>query len=205
VRDPEALRDRLAALPDLLRSDLAFTRYFVARALATMGRMALPFYALHAKQVIGLSGETLGALSTAFLLAQTGTNPLWGGLADRSGFRRVFLVSLGVWILATAGIVWSQDLMGFATAFAVLGAGLGGFQLSAQNLVLEFGSRDDLPMRIGVANSASELVGAIGPLVAGALASLLSYDAVFGCSIAFQLGAIVIVLAYVDEPRHRAS
>ena len=36
VRTPETLSNRLRALPSLLRSDLAFTRYFLARALATM-------------------------------------------------------------------------------------------------------------------------------------------------------------------------
>jgi len=204
VREREILRERMRALPELLRSDPAFTRYFVARALATMGRMSLPFYALYAKQLIGLSGETLGVLSTSFLLAQTGTNLLWGWMADRTGFRLVFLVSLGVWILATGGLFVAHDLADFAVVFAVLGTGFGGFQMSAQNLVLEFGERDDLPMRIGVANSASEFFGAVGPLVAGAIATLSSYSAVFACSIAFQLGAMAIVVRYVDEPRHRA-
>ena len=59
-------------------------------------------------------------------------------------------------------------------------------------------------MRIGEANSASELVGAIGPLLAGAIAVFVSYGAVFALSVAFQAGAIAIVLRYVDEPRHRS-
>jgi len=203
VKARESLPERLRALPTLLRSDLAFTRYFLARAMATMGRMALPFYALSAKGSIGLSGETLAVLSTTFLLSQTLTNLAWGWLADRTGFRLVFLWSLMVWIAATAGALFSTELTHFAVVFGVLGIGFGGFQLSAQNLVLEFGHRDDLPMRIGVASSASELVGAVGPLLAGALAALISYDAVFACSIAFQLGAIAIVVGYVDEPRNR--
>lgn len=204
VREPQPLRDRIRAVPVLLRSDLGFTRYFVARALATMGRMSLPFYALYAKDLIGLSGEMLSVLSVSFLLSQTGTNLAWGWLADRVGFRIVFLASLVVWVVATLGVFASTDLAHFAAVFAVVGAGMGGFQLSAQNLVLEFGERDDLPMRIGIANSASELIGALGPLLAGGLAALVSYDAVFVCSVVFQLAAIGIVAAYVDEPRHRA-
>lgn len=203
VREREALRDRLTALPDLLRSDVAFTRYFLARALATMGRMSMPFYALHAKDLIGLSGETLGTLSTCFLLAQTLTNLGWGWIADRTGFRLVFLMSLAVWIVATVGIFGAVEPVHFAVVFAALGAGFGGFQLSAQNLVLEFGDRDDLPMRIGVANSASELVGVIGPIAAGVIAAFSSYGAVFVCSIVFQVAAFAIVVGYVDEPRLR--
>jgi predicted MFS family arabinose efflux permease len=88
--------------------------------------------------------------------------------------------------------------------FAALGAGLGGFQMSAQNLVLEFGSRRNLPMRIAIANSAAELVGAIGAVLGGLLVAALSYVAVFWIAIAFQLAAIGVVVVFVDEPRRRS-
>ena len=87
--------------------------------------------------------------------------------------------------------------------FGALGAGLGGFQMSAQNLVLEFGSRHNLPMRIAIANSASELVGAVGAVLGGLLVAALSYVAVFWIAIAFQVAAIAVVVFFVDEPRRR--
>jgi MFS family permease len=89
--------------------------------------------------------------------------------------------------------------------FTGLGAGLGGFQMSAQNLVLEFGRREDLPMRIAVANSASELVGAIGPVVGGLLAATAGYPAVFWTAISFKAAAVVIVAWRVPDPRHADS
>ena len=58
-------------------------------------------------------------------------------------------------------------------------------------------------MRIAVANSAAELVGAVGPLLGGALVALWSYTAVFWTAIAFQLAAVFVVLRFVDEPRRR--
>ncbi len=75
--------------------------------------------------------------------------------------------------------------------------------LSAQNLVLEFGEREDLPLRIAVANSASEFVGAIGPLLGAVIALSWSHEAVFCIAIAFQLASILIMLLFVDEPRRR--
>jgi MFS family permease len=87
--------------------------------------------------------------------------------------------------------------------FVGLGAGLGGFMLSAQNLVLEFGSREDLPMRIAVANSAAELVGAVGPILGGLLATVWTYEGVFWLAISFQLAAVVLVALFVVEPRRR--
>jgi MFS family permease len=204
LRAPSKLSSRLRDLPALLRSDRPFTIYFSARALATMGRMAVPFYILFAGTRIEVSGSVLGQLSLAFLLAQTSTNLLWGWIADRRGFRLIFLMSLGLWMFSALLLMQSFDLESLMVVFAGLGAGQGGFMMASQNLVLEFGAREDLPMRIAVANSASELVGAIGPLLGGVLAMLWSYELVFWIAIAFQLAAIALVMRFVDEPRHRA-
>jgi hypothetical protein len=61
-----------------------FTRYFAARALATMGRMAMPFYILHEGHTAALSGATLGILTFAFTLSGTFSNLIWGPLGDRT-------------------------------------------------------------------------------------------------------------------------
>jgi MFS family permease len=214
VRIPVALASRLRDLPALLRSDRAFTYYFLGRALATMGRMAVPFYILYVGDVIGVvnergssipSGAAIGILSTAFIIANSVTNFGWGLIADRTGFRLVLLISLGVWITGAMGIMAATNLPEFTLCFVGVGAGMGGFQMAAQNMALEFGSRADLPLRIAVANSAQEFVGFLGPLLGGVIAVTFSKQSVFWVAIAFQLSAIVVVLLFVDEPRHRTD
>ncbi|MAE93122.1 MAG: MFS transporter [Deltaproteobacteria bacterium] len=204
VRTPSRLGSRLRELPELLRRDPGFTRYFLARALATMGRMSIPFYVLYAGQRVELDGATQGLLTTAFVLAWSGGNLLWGEIADRTGFRAIFVASLLLWIASALVLLAAGDQRSVLVFLMVgLGAGFGGFQMSSQNLVLEFGSRANLPMRVAVANSASELVGVIGPLIGGLIAAFVSYEAVFWVAIAFQAAAVVWVLAAVPEPRHR--
>jgi len=203
VREPSKVLDRLRELPELMRADRAFTRYFLARATATMGRMAVPFYWIYADKRMGLSGRELGDLTGVFVLSLSVTNLGWGLLADRRGFRFTFLMALVLWILSAVLLLGTDERAGLWLVFGALGAGLGGFQLSAQNLVLEFGSRQNLPMRIAVANSASELVAAVGALSGGVIAALLSYPALFGTAIAFQLVALTVVLFGVPEPRYR--
>jgi len=205
VREPSQVRERLRQLPALLRSDPAFTRYFLARAMATIGRMAVPFYVLYARDRVGLGGEELGAISGAFIIAQS-LGPLLGGfVADRRGFRFVFLLALSTWMLAVVLLMNTQSAAGLVGVFAALGAGIGGFQMSAQNLVLEFGSRRNLPMRIAVANSASELVAAVGAVAGGLLTLLVSFPAIFWTAIGFQAAAFATVLFFVDEPRNRRA
>ena len=213
IREPEPpdlpprsqLADRLRDLPALLREDRAFSAFFLCRALATMGRMAAPFYILQAEEAIGLTGTTIGLLSMAFVFSTSVANLAWGLLADRAGFRLVFILSLALWAGAVVALMFSTTLAAFLLVFLAIGTGMGGFQMSAQSIVLEFGSRGDLPLRIAVANTAQELVGAIGPLLGGVLAVTAGRDWVYVVAILFQLAAIAVVLARVDEPRHRAA
>ena len=197
----QSLAGRLKGVPALLADDPAFARYFVARALATMGRMALPFYILYAGSAMALTGTNLALVTVAFTLAGTVSNLLWGSLGDRYGFRLVFLVAVGVWLGATLALVVTTGLWASVVVFAFIGAAAQGFQHASVNLTLEFGHRHDLPMRIAIANTAAELAGALGPLAGGLLAYALGYGAVFAASSAFLVIGGAIVALSVAEPR----
>ncbi len=211
VREPEpptiraraTLGGRLHDIPMMLKADPALARFYLAAGLAALGTMAVPFYILYAGERIGLSGATIGILSTAFLLAQTTTNLLWGSLADRFGNRLVFILSVATWGAATVLLLAVDTLWPLAIAFAGLGAGQGGFQNSNQNIIVEFGARDDLPMRIAMLNTATSLMHAAGPLLGGVIAYAISFDALFALSIAVLLAAVLTMIFLVDEPRKR--
>lgn len=210
VREPEppnlrartGLLRRLGEIPTLLREDPAFSTYVVARALATMGRMAAPFYILFAGMTIGLSGQVLGILTMAFTLAGTFSNLAWGALADRHGFRLALLLSIGLWIMASLALLASAGLIVTTLVFIGIGAAFQGFQQSAMNLTLEFGQRDELPMRIALANTASEMAGTIGPLLGGVLAAAFGYPTVLAASIGFLGMGGWMLIRHVPEPRH---
>ncbi|MBT4519034.1 MAG: MFS transporter, partial [Halieaceae bacterium] len=131
-----SLLRRLSQIPQLLREDPAFTRYFLARALTTMGRMALPFYILYAGQTIGLTGTTLATLTIAFTLAATVSNLAWGYLSDRNGFRFSFLLSVALWIGATVGLLISREFYVVVIIFAGIGAAQEGFRIASINMTL---------------------------------------------------------------------
>lgn len=213
VREPEpptlkpisTLLNRLREVPALIREDSVFARYICARAIATMGRMAAPFYIIYASADIGLTGQTLGVLTFAFTFAGTLSNLVWGSIADRTGFRTVFLASLGIWIGATLVLMQVSGLWLTAVAFVGIGAAFQGFQNASMNMTLEFGTRQDLPMRIALANILAESAGAIGPLVGGLVAGWFSYQAVFWVSISFLTAGALITLCFVPEPRRHSG
>ncbi len=203
VRPRSRLWSRVRELPDLLRSDIAFSYFFIARALGSLGMAAVPFYALYAGKWIALSGMNLGYLSLAFLLSQTMSNLGWGWIADRRGNRLVFLLSVGLWLASALALMMSASLPVFLLVFCGLGAGLGGFQIAAQNMVFEFGSRDDLPMRIAVSDTASYLMMAAGPLLGGFIAHHYSYTSLFLLVIGVKLASLGLVGLLVSEPRRK--
>ena len=152
-----------------------------------------------------LSGQQLGALTVAFVLAQGLLNLGYGLIADRRGFRVSFLLGLAVWIAAALMLLTADGFGQVLVGFVGLGAGVGGFMMSGQNLVLEFGSRANLPMRIAVANSASELVGVVAPILGGVLAAAFSYPLLIAVAVGFKVLAFAVTLFWVDEPRHRSQ
>ena len=203
VRPRSSLLLRLREIPFLLRSDRELMYFCVASAAAALGTLAVPFYILYAGKSIGLSGTNLGVLSTAFLLSQTGTNLIWGALADRAGNRLVFLLAIGIWALSTVLLMQAGTLWTLAAVFAGLGAGQGGFQNSTQNMILEFGAREDLAMRIAMLNTGISFANALGPLIGGFIADVSSFTVVFWISTVMLSASFATVFFCVSEPRKR--
>ena len=217
VRPKGRLMDRVREFPALLHQDRSFAYFMLAQTLATAGRVAAPFYILFAGRSMELSGKNLGYVSLAFLGADTITNMGWGLAGDRFGFRSTFIVSLLVWIAATVLLMVAPMTAAFATpgglvvgvhglifaAFFGLGAAQSGFLMSSQTMVLEFGAREDMAMRLALTSTAQGTMSTIGPLAGGIIASSLGYEVLFGASIAFLVVALAVLLARVDEPRFR--
>ena len=73
-----------------------------------------PYYSLYLRQELGLSGTQVGLVMAMLPLVGLLTQPLWGGLADRTGSRRLVLalVASGV----ALGNLWLGFLDDFQTA-----------------------------------------------------------------------------------------
>jgi signal transduction histidine kinase/Na+/melibiose symporter-like transporter len=200
VRDAVSVRERLGDVPGLFR-DRDFASYFWAQTLATLGTLALPFYILYVGKTHGMTGETLGILSLSLLVSQTAANLGWGWLADRTGFKAVFVPALLLWAGATMALLYAADLSASVFCFVGIGAGYAGFLIAAQNMVLEFGERHDLPMRIALVNSAQSLVQVIGAIAGGSMAASLGFEVVFAAAALAKLAAAGMLWFYVREPR----
>lgn len=200
VRPRSRLIDRFKDFPALL-AEKGFLYFMIVQMLAITARMAVPFYVLFASSTIELNGKNLGLLSLAFLGADTISNLVWGYLGDKTGFRLVMLLSLLLWVGSTVLLMGAHDFMPIFMAFFGLGAAQSGYMMSAGTMILEFGERDEMPMRIAFSATAEGIMGSIGPLLGGVISSTLGYGPMFSISIAFLVAALVVLIALVKEPR----
>lgn len=203
IRSRSSIRERVRDLVPMLQGNPDFLYFMVARTFAIASRVAQPFYIIYVGKQIGFSGDVVGSLSLAFLGADTVMSVGWGYLADRYGFRSNFVIALAFWISSTVLLMSVSSPTWLFVAFFGLGAGNSGYQMSAQNIVFEFGHRDDMAMRLAFSNTAESIMSALGPLVGGVIAASLGYHAVFWVAIASEAIALVLLVALVEEPRKK--
>jgi MFS family permease len=203
VRPRARTWDRMREFPALLVADRGYMFFMIAQTCATAGRIAVPFYVLFARHVMPLTGANIGLESLFLLEGDSLSNLVWGTIGDRFGFRASFIGSMALWIAATAVLLSAGSPIMVLVAFAGLGAAQAGFQMSSQTMVLEFGARQDMPMRLGLSQTAQGFMNTIGPMVGGVIAWLAGYRPVFFLSMAFEAIALVLLLTVVDEPRYR--
>lgn len=205
IREPARMRDRMRDIPGLIAADPAYRWFLVVQMLATSARIATPFFILHVGATMHLDGATLGLLSLAYLGADTVSNIAWGYLGDRSGFRIVLLLAITGWIAATVVLMTLSAPVAIFFAFCILGAAQAGYGMASNTMILEFGHRDDLPMRIGISATAEGVTATLGPLIGGTVADLLGYNVVFGASLGLLAAALLTLVVAVPDPRRKRA
>jgi MFS family permease len=155
-------------------------------------------------QTLGLSASQIGVASSLYLAGQVGGALLFGWLTDRLGRKRLFLVTLGLYLIATA-------LSGLAPTFGVFlvfrllaGAGIGG-EYSAINSAIDELVPARIRGQIDLAINGSYWIGAaLGAAGTMVLVNPNILPVAWGWRVAFFLGAllgagILLVRRHVPE------
>ena len=155
-------------------------------------------------RTLGLSGLEVGATNTAYLVGQVLGALYFGHLTDRFGRKRLVLITLGLYLAATAASGFAPTFAVFLGCRALAGAGIGG-EYSAINSAIDELVPARLRGQIDLAINGSYWVG----VAMGAGLTLVVLDpAVFpvaiGWRLAFGFGAllglgILVVRRHVPE------
>ena len=163
--------------------------------------------ALKASPALRLTDAQVGLSASAYLAGAVLGALAFGWLTDRFGRKRLFFVTLGVYVLGTAATALSSDLAVFALCRFVTGAGIGG-EYSAINSAIQelvparYRGRTDL----GVNGSfwLGAALGAVGSsvlLAPGRLSPDVGWRACFGLGAALGLAILLLRRHIPESPR----
>ena len=152
----------------------------------------LPYYA----RELGASPLAVGALVSAFAVAQTISAPLWGRASDRWGRRPIILVGLGISVGAYLIFAFADSL--WLLLLSRLAQGFGGGTVSVVfAYISDAVPAPDRAERIGWVTAATSAAAMVGPAV-GSLA--VRFDPSYPGIAAALLCAISLALAFVWLP-----
>ena len=147
--------------------------------------------ALQTSPRLQLTAEQVGLTGSAYLAGAVLGSLFFGHLTDRLGRKKLFNVTLGVYLVATAATAFSWDFYSFLFFRFLTGAGIGG-EYSAINSAIQELIPARLRGRIDLAINGSFWIGAAG----GALLSVWLLDPNvldpdMGWRVAFGSGAVL--------------
>ncbi len=184
-----------------------YTRYLGVRMALAVASWALPFYAVYARRVLGVSGGAVGTYVMASTAAGLVSNLALGWMGDRRGNRLlVHLAALSA-VLPPAATLLIAHLGGptlelgalFTAIFVFQGLHTTAHSIGSSNYLLELGSESQ---RVTYVSAAHGLVGIalLGSPLGGAMVDWMGFDLLFAVSLVSSLVAAFLSLD-LREPR----
>ena len=174
---------------------------FVATTILYIDRSALGILAPHLQNEIGWNEEQYGMINSAFMIAYAICFLLMGTLIDRIGTRKGYILSIGIWSLATLAHIFARSWVGFAIARFNLAIGQSGNFPAAIKVVAEWFPKKERALAIGIFNGGSNMGTILAPLIIPALVlSVDSWKAGFLWTFPISLAWIIIWFRYFRQP-----
>jgi len=138
---------------------------FIATTILYIDRAALGILAPDLQKSIGWSEEQYGYINTAFMIAYAICFLLMGSIVDRIGTRKGYVLSIGIWSLATAAHALAGRWVGFALARFSLAVGQSGNFPSAIKAVAEWFPKKERALAVGMFNGGANMGTILAPLI----------------------------------------
>jgi EmrB/QacA subfamily drug resistance transporter len=173
--------------------------FFMENLDATIVTTAVPSIA----RDLGVTAASVGITITAYVMTVAVLIPLSGWLADRFGPRRVLLVAIALFTLASAACAASPELPVLIAARIVQGIGGALMVPVGRMTVLRATEKKDLVRAIAVLTWPALAAPIVAPLIGGLLTTALSWHWIFLVNL--PLGVVGFLVGLRILPRRDAA
>jgi EmrB/QacA subfamily drug resistance transporter len=144
-------------------------------------------------------------LTTAYLLATTIVMPVYGKFGDVLGRRRLFLVAIALFTIASAGCAFAGDFTQLVIWRAVQGLGGGGLMILSQAIIADIVPASERGKYLGPLGAIFGLSAVGGPLLGGFFVDHLTWQWAFYINIPVGIAAFAIAWFTLKLPNKRAT
>jgi Na+/melibiose symporter-like transporter len=155
-------RNALATIAEaagLLTRASGLRRHLLARGMLLPVELAVPFYALHSRQ-LGLDAGDLGIAIIAVGIANLVSSPLWGRIADQISSRLVMILAAATSVAASALALLIDHLaptsltaLWYAPVFFLAGLAIAGVRLGRKTYLVDATDQHSRPVHVSLANT----------------------------------------------------
>jgi EmrB/QacA subfamily drug resistance transporter len=176
------------------------TGMFLGSLDATIVNTALP-------TIVGDLGglSKISWVSSGYLLTSTAATPLFGKLGDLYGRKRLFLLSVMVFVIGSLLSGIAQTMTQLIGARAVQGLGGGGIFALSMAIIAEIVSPRERGRYQGYIVASFALSSVAGPAVGGLFTDHLSWRWAFLCNVPLGIGATVLIAVVLKLPVHTSE
>jgi len=200
------LREFLPDLGRVLRDDLPFRGFIIARMFISLFMMAAPFYIGYATEQLKLSSD----VAVPVLLAMQTIGTIFGSLVytwlgARSNIQFIRMALVGSILLPLSALM--SALVGplpLYFGFLISGIAVSNLLFGFHNWLVGYASPDQRPIYVGLSNTVAAVVSLIAPFIGGVIAQFVGYEAVFGVALMMMIGALVVTIRYLPTPHEES-
>jgi len=190
---------------DGLRSEMHSTRVFLLLAIAgSMSTFAMDFFAPampNAMRGLGTSAEAMKTAVILFLFGY-GISPfIWGPLADRLGRRRVIMIGLSLYALASVACMLAPSIEVLSVFRLLQGAGAACTAIVARSVLRDVHGAEGTTKAISRMFLVMVWFPITAPLVGGLMNSVFDWRAAFLVMTFASCAVLVACIAWLKETR----